>query len=349
MLIGGQGLNSDRAITQPALASHLVKPHLGEEKHLQQRPRLNLKRHSTSTGTAQVDHEQSADWGFPRSSTLKDTIAVTKHSFSGNPADSLRVAASPPSWLSTTNADLPNLATKILSPGSVGGTPRSSGEFFSLSNNSTETLASDYPSREAGQLLPKAVHRRQGSSLGPLRVSRTETLMMGYAQVMGSFTLDGSLVNQSLFEDVKRKAIVGGQGGGGLVRSFSTRKRDSGLLSSFGWGNLGDTFGGLLGDTGMSSIKEAKKSSGQKAVPILSAPQSILFVDLQLHAGESKSFHFSHPTPPGIPPSHKGKAIKVEYSLVVGTQRSTKIGQQDQIRRVEVPFRVLPTVNGEQM
>lgn len=224
-------------------------------------------------------------------------------------------------------------------------TPRSSGEFFSMSNNSSETLASEYPAQESMRMLPAPQHRRQGSSLGPLRVPRAENLMMGFAQVTGSFILDGSLVNQSPFEEVKKKAIVGGQGGGGLVRSQSV-KRESGLLGSLGWNNIGQTFGGLLADTGMSSIKEAKVAAPSKAIPVLSASQSILFVDLQLAPGESKTFQFRHPIPQGSPPSYRGKAIKIQYNLVVGTQRAGKIGHQNQVKRTEIPFRVLPGING---
>lgn len=347
ILISDLGLHNDRAFTLPIPVNHVGTSKFVDGTTLQQGPRSHLKRNSTSTGSTKLDHNHLASWRFPNAAPSEGTAALVNQSPTLKSSSTLGRAMSPQGLPTTINAGPPNLATRTLSPGSIGGTPRSSGEFFSLSNNSTETIASDYPSREVGQLLPKSAHRRQGSSLGPLPESKTETLMMGYAEVMGSFTLDGSLVNQNPFEDVKRKAIVGGQGGGGLVRSSSSRKRDSGLLSSFGWGNLGETFGGLLGDTGMSSIKEAKKVKGQKSIPILSAPQSILFVDLQLQPGESKSFRFNHPTPLGIPPSHRGKAIKIEYSLVIGTQRSARIGQQNQIRRVEIPFRVLPSVNGE--
>ncbi|KAG8531053.1 uncharacterized protein KY384_004410 [Bacidia gigantensis] len=235
--------------------------------------------------------------------------------------------------------------TKILSPGSVSGTPRSSGEFYNMSNNSTETLASEYVSPETSQMLKPPVHSRQTSSLGPMRIPKAEKLMMGYVQITGSFTLDGSLVNQSPFEEVKRKAIVGGQGGGGLVRTQS-KKRDSGILSSMGWWSLGETFGGLLGDNGMSSIKDAKKTTSTKSIPILSAPQSILFVDLQLGPGESKSYEFSHPLPRGIPPSHRGKAIKTIYNIVIGTQRTSTAAQHNKVQRVEVPFRILSSING---
>lgn len=166
--------------------------------------------------------------------------------------------------------------------------------------------------------------------------------MMGYAQIQGSFTLDGSLVSQTPFEEVKKKAIVGGHGGG-LV-GVETTKRDSGLLRGFGWGSLGESIGGLLGGTELSTIKDMRDVSRSKTIPLLSTPQSILFVDLRLAPGESKSYRYSFKLPRGLPPSHKGKAMKIAYNLVIGTQRSGGAKEQ-QVKSVEIPFRVLGSVN----
>lgn len=66
-------------------------------------------------------------------------------------------------------------------------------------------------------------------------------------------------------------------------------------------------------------------------------------MDLQLGPGESKSYSFKFALPQGLPPSHKGKAIKITYHIVVGTQRPNKGVQQPNV--VEIPFRVLPHVN----
>ena len=142
---------------------------------------------------------------------------------------------------------------------------------------------------------------------------------MGYAQIHGSFTLDGSLISQAPFEEVKRKGAVGGQGGG--VIGVETNKRDSGLLRGFGWANLGDSLGGLLGGGELSSIKEMRGIASSRSVPLLSTPQSILFVDLRLAPGESRVYKYSFKLPRGLPPTHRGKAIKISYKLVIGTQR----------------------------
>jgi len=233
--------------------------------------------------------------------------------------------------------------TRVLSPSSMAGTPRSSGEFYSLSNNSTETLASEYLPQQSGRVPPAGGHARRPSNLALVNHHRPpETLMMGYAQIHGSFTLDASLISQAPFEEVKRKGAVGGQGGG--VIGVESNKRDSGLLRGFGWGNFGESLGGLLGGGELSSIKDMRGIASSRSIPLLSTPQSILFVDLRLAPGESRSYKYSFKLPRGLPPSHRGKAIKISYKLVIGTQRPGGAKEQ-QVKSVEVPFRILGSVN----
>lgn len=231
---------------------------------------------------------------------------------------------------------------RILSTSSVAGTPRSSGEFYSMSNNSTETLASEYVLHQPFRTHGRPPHLRQRSNFPTQKVKRPEALMMGYVQVQGSFTLDGSLVNLAPFEEVKRKAVVGGQGGG--VVGIDTSKRESGFMRGFGWGNFTNSIGELLGAGELSTIKEMRGVASSKSVPLLSTPQSILFVDLTLAPGESKAFEYSFRLPKGLPPTHRGKAMKISYNLVIGTQRPGGVKEQ-QVKSVEIPFRVLGSVN----
>ncbi|KAI0112065.1 Rgp1-domain-containing protein [Nemania sp. FL0031] len=232
---------------------------------------------------------------------------------------------------------------RILSTTSMaGGTPRSSGEFYSLSNNSSETLASEYVTHPF-QNSRRPAHLRRSSAMSGVGFARPpESLMMGYAQVQGSFTLDGSLVNLGPFEAVKRKAVLSGQGGG--VIGVESSRRSSGFLTSFGWGGIGNSIGELLGGGEFSSIKEMRGAASSKSIPLLSTPQSILFVDLQLGPGESRTYDYSFKLPKGLPPTHRGRAIKIAYTLVVGTQRAGGAKEQ-QVRSVEIPFRVLGSVN----
>lgn len=148
------------------------------------------------------------------------------------------------------------LQSRVISAHSVNGeTPRSSGEFYSLSNSTTETLVSEYDPRAAVRPV-RSTHNRRHSLLA-IGARSSESLMMGYAQVQGSFVLDGSLIQTSIFDDVKRKGVVGGHLGGGVV-GLESNKADGGFLSGFGWGGIGGGITGLLGGNNMSSIAEMK-------------------------------------------------------------------------------------------
>ncbi|WPH05001.1 Hypothetical protein R9X50_00789900 [Acrodontium crateriforme] len=233
-----------------------------------------------------------------------------------------------------------NPISRVMSNSSATGTPRTSSEFYSMSNHSDETLMSDLPqtSAQLGRLLPRSPYQRQASRNieTPVR-AEPETLMMGFAHTIGQFTLDGSLVNAAPFEEVKRKGVQGGGGVVGVERS----KRSSGMFGAFSWGNIGESLGGLLGSDEMSSIAQMKANAGSKAIPLLSTPQSLLFVDLNLAPGESRSFNYKFTLPRGLPPTHKGRAIKVAYNLTIGVQRPGG----NPVKRVEIPFRVLGSYN----
>lgn len=297
---------------------------------------------------------QMPDWKFPTAhsplSESQDTSPVGREEdYITSPTASGSGPANFPVKHRDLSASIPSVvehpapAARILSTTSFAeGTPRSSGEFYSMSNNSSETLASEYVTAPLRNGL-KPLHLRRSSGIPSAALAKLpETLMMGYAQVQGSFTLDGSLINLGPFEAVKRKAVLGGQGGG--VIGLETQKRDSGLLKSFGWGSWGNSIGELLGGNELSSIKDMRGAASSKSIPLLSTPQSILFVDLQLAPGESKTFEYTFKIPKGLPPTHKGKAMKITYSLVIGTQRPGGTKEQ-QVKSVDIPFRVLGSVN----
>lgn len=247
----------------------------------------------------------------------------------------------PPEGVSNHMSNL-NPITRVITASSAGGTPRSSGEFYSLSNHSDETMASELPyqNQANGRLLANHSHSRQPSqSRRPSNSpsAEPETLMMGHAQTVGHFTLDGSLVNAAPFEDVKRKGVQGVGGVVGVERS----KRSSGMFGAFSWGNIGESIGGLLGNDDMSSIAQMKAAASSKTVPLISTPQSLLFVDLRLAPGESASYHYRFALPRGLPPSYRGRAIKVSYHIALGIQRP---GGQP-VKQIEIPFRILGSVN----
>jgi hypothetical protein len=47
--------------------------------------------------------------------------------------------------------------------------------------------------------------------------------------------------------------------------------------------------------------------------------------------------------PKNLPPSHRGRALRISYSLVVTTQRP---GQSQHLTTAEIPFRVFSNLDG---
>lgn len=175
---------------------------------------------------------------------------------------------------------------------------------------------------------------------------------MGYAQVSASFTVDGSLVNQSVFEEVKRKGVVGGQASpGGLPgRPTPTAERPrktGGFWNALKWNAIEESINGLLPNNDLDGLREMRGVSSERSIPLLSTSQSLLFVDLRLAPGEEQAYYFSFSLPQGLPASHKGKAIKISYNLVIGTQRPSGPNEPQRINRINIPFRVFSGVNGK--
>ncbi|KAK5729577.1 Golgi membrane exchange factor (Ric1p-Rgp1p) subunit [Elasticomyces elasticus] len=313
---------------RPGIASAESTPHLGRQSELRRNPSSNG---FDGSFKFPAQPAQPAREKTPSPPLTSPVSARPSHErpLSPGPADG---------WTGT----LSNLnpISRVLSESSnASGTPRSSSDFYSMSNHSDETVTSEAPyvHQQNNRLLPRITQSRQMSRSVYGRAAEPETLMMGYVQTMGSFTLDGSLVNAAPFEEVKRK---GAQTGGGVV-GVERSKRTSGMFGAFSWGNIGESIGGLLGGDEMSSMAQMKATTGSRSIPLLSTPQSLLFVDLRLAPGESRSYSYRFDLPRGLPPSHRGRALKVQYHLSVGVQRP---GTQN-VKHVEVPFRVLGSYN----
>ena len=262
----------------------------------------------------------------------------------------------------TTTRDSSSLAapgqmsqSKVLSASSLSGSHRSSTEFYSLSNNSTETLQSEYtnysnPVLRAGY----SRHSRHMSSMeSALPVPNGQALLMGYAQISASFTVDGSLINQSAFDEVKRQGMVGGARNGGPANSrpassSGKNRKGGGFWGALNWNSIEESISGLLSNNDLDGLRDMRGVSSSKSIPLLSTPQSLLFVDLRLAPGEEQSFSFAFTLPSGLPASHKGKAIKISYNLVIGTQRPSGSHEPQKVNRISIPFRVFSGVNGEQ-
>ena len=235
----------------------------------------------------------------------------------------------------------------IVSLFSPNGTPRSSGDSHIMSTSSTDTLMSEYPNTNFGR--PSQIGRYDHDLPLPKTAQAstpTELLMMGYGQVSGYFTLDGSLIKQQSFEPLKQKRVIGSQRGREVIQAEKS-KTQSGLFNTLRWSNLGESITEILGGDEPSSIKNAKDSASVRSIPILSTPQSVLFVDLKLEPGQSITYIYRCPLPSAIPPTHKGRAMKVYYHLTIGIQRAANTVPKEQISIIDVPFRVVTGLNGE--
>uniref|UniRef100_A0A8C2X0S7 GP1 homolog, RAB6A GEF complex partner 1 n=1 Tax=Cyclopterus lumpus TaxID=8103 RepID=A0A8C2X0S7_CYCLU len=77
-------------------------------------------------------------------------------------------------------------------------------------------------------------------------------------------------------------------------------------------------------------------SRGERGQCVLDTPPKILFCDLRLDPGESKTYLYSEIVPIDGPPSFRGQAVKYVYKLTIGCQRVNS-----PIKLLRVPFRVL--------
>ncbi|XP_061817011.1 RAB6A-GEF complex partner protein 2 [Nerophis lumbriciformis] len=77
-------------------------------------------------------------------------------------------------------------------------------------------------------------------------------------------------------------------------------------------------------------------SRGERGQCVLDTPPKILFCDLCLDPGESKTYSYSEVVPIDGPPSFRGQAVKYVYKLTIGCQRVNS-----PIKLLRVPFRVL--------
>ncbi|XP_064608765.1 RAB6A-GEF complex partner protein 2-like [Liolophura sinensis] len=75
---------------------------------------------------------------------------------------------------------------------------------------------------------------------------------------------------------------------------------------------------------------------GERGLTVFSTKPKILFCDLQLLPGESKTYLYCDSLPQDAPPSFRGQAVKYSYKLTIGTQRLNH-----PTRLLRIPIRVL--------
>ncbi|XP_065299174.1 RAB6A-GEF complex partner protein 2 isoform X2 [Dermacentor albipictus] len=74
---------------------------------------------------------------------------------------------------------------------------------------------------------------------------------------------------------------------------------------------------------------------GEKGYVVFSSKPKILFCDLRLLPGESKSFMYKEVIPSSVPPSYKGQAVRYAYKVTIGAQRVNAL-----TRLLRIPIKV---------
>ncbi|XP_013775730.1 RAB6A-GEF complex partner protein 2-like [Limulus polyphemus] len=77
-------------------------------------------------------------------------------------------------------------------------------------------------------------------------------------------------------------------------------------------------------------------SRGEKGHVVLSTEPKILFCDLKLRPGESKTYIYKEIIPSNAPPSYRGQNVKYVYKVTIGTQRVNAV-----IKLLRIPLKVL--------
>ncbi|KAH9257433.1 hypothetical protein BASA84_000755 [Batrachochytrium salamandrivorans] len=218
---------------------------------------------------------------------------------------------------------------EILTPNTQDGTIRTAVTNGTSSNySSTLSPMSDQTTPFTSSSLTPALAQLKVGTLFLKRRSTDPAVPLGarediawaFAQMTGQFTVDSTHVKTSSFSPLRQKVMYRAAG------------------SASGHGSQGG--GGTLGVPSPSPV--VVKRNETQPLPLYSTPPSILFCDLSLAPGESKSFKYEILLPSILPPSHRGKVARFFYKLIVGIQRSGKI-RQSQI--ISIPFRLFNRTN----
>ncbi|KAJ8326714.1 Golgi membrane exchange factor (Ric1p-Rgp1p) subunit [Batrachochytrium dendrobatidis] len=199
-----------------------------------------------------------------------------------------------------------------------------------INHGSTLSPISDRSTHFEGSTVPAILPHLKTASMQMKRCNTEPTRVAGvnediawaFAQMTGEFTVDTTYVKTSLFNSLRQKVMYRAAG------------------SPSGHGSQGG--GGSLGIS--ASTPTTVNRNETQPLPLYSTPPSILFCDMSLAPGESKSYKYEIFIPSVLPPSHRGKVIRFNYKLIVGIQRSGKI-RQSQI--ISIPFRLFNRTNSD--
>ncbi|KAH7104289.1 Rgp1-domain-containing protein [Auriculariales sp. MPI-PUGE-AT-0066] len=265
---------------------------------------------------------------------------------------------SPLSPIPVRSPPLPQLQTQpIQSNGATTDTPHTNGDaYFKRQQPPPTPTLSEAPSPSTSQpeLLPPfkfgraasspsvatprpTTRQRSSSTVQQLALAPpgSELLLWSYAQLSGTLELDDALIRPetqaALRQQLRAARVVGGGRmhlEDGLMPKAPTRSIGGGFFSSL--------FGG-----GQPAQAQTVQVDDGQPMPTLETRQTMLVVDLSLTPGEQKSFKYTTTLPAVLPPTFRGRAIRLSYTLVLGACRAEGGSARRQYSRVmKIPIRL---------
>lgn len=132
---------------------------------------------------------------------------------------------------------------------------------------------------------------------------------------------------------------------GGWQLSFGTGTIGQGTQPSLTGSLFGLAKDLVYGGTGGSLEEERKRVWNMKDLPVLETQRSLLGVDLKLKEGESKDYTYSLKLPAALPPSHRGRAYRFSYDLIVSlTVALPGAGKRQKAKDITIPIRLWANV-----
>lgn len=197
-----------------------------------------------------------------------------------------------------------------------------------------------------------------------LQFHKSIDLISGYVQISGALQFDPEAIDESKLEHASTKKIgidnflnhATGDKLGAAIGDGTASNSEKGNLakyfnskynaSTIGLPTVYDERDGLKGDaTPVFALGNMSTAVEYQQLPIFLIPQTLLFSEMLLEAGKTKSFRFkSNKLPNGLAPSYNiSKNISIGYNFEFGVSRLV-LGEIKQYS-VRVPINISPYVN----
>ncbi|EJT98979.1 Rgp1-domain-containing protein [Dacryopinax primogenitus] len=168
----------------------------------------------------------------------------------------------------------------------------------------------------------------------------TEVLLWAYVQLIGRIELDEGVVPFHIVDKLKDGLSANSAVGRGSMDIGSSHSPSTSFLTSvllqktprspfMRHQRASPSLFSSLPSFGLSSLFSPSRSSPfsspsvnrdeEDALPTLDLQPSVLAVDLVLSPGESRTYTYTLALPPSLPPTFRGKAVRFNYELLVGT------------------------------